>query len=317
MADILYVVVPCYNEEEVLYETAKRLTEKLDFLIKEDKISPKSRILFVNDGSADRTWEIISKLHKNVPLINGVSLTRNRGHQNALLAGLSVAAKKADFTISMDADLQDDIDAMDQMIEKYYGGCDIVYGVRKNRKNDSFFKKFTAEGFYRLMNFLGANTVFNHADYRLMSKRAVEGLEEFKEVNLFLRGIVPMIGYKSDTVYYDRHKRFAGKSKYPFRKMLHFAAEGITSLSTKPIRYITLIGFIIFLVSIIMIISFIITWLNGDTVSGWASLICSIWGIGGLIMLSLGIIGEYIGKLYLESKHRPRFLIENILDDEE
>ena len=317
MADILYVVVPCYNEEEVLYETAKRLTEKLDFLIKEDKISPKSRILFVNDGSADSTWEIISKLHKNVPLINGVNLTRNRGHQNALLAGLSVAAKWADFTISMDADLQDDIDAMDQMIEKYYDGCDIVYGVRKNRKNDSFFKKFTAEGFYRLMNFLGANTVFNHADYRLMSKRAVEGLEEFKEVNLFLRGIVPMIGYKSDTVYYDRHKRFAGKSKYPLRKMLHFAAEGITSLSTKPIRYITLIGFIIFLVSIIMIISFIITWLKGDTVSGWASLICSIWGIGGLIMLSLGIIGEYIGKLYLESKHRPRFLIESILDDEE
>ena len=317
MADILYVVVPCYNEEEVLYETAKRLTEKLDFLIKEDKISPKSRILFVNDGSADSTWEIISKLHKNVPLINGVNLTRNRGHQNALLAGLSVAAKWADFTISMDADLQDDIDAMDQMIEKYYDGCDIVYGVRKNRKHDSFFKKFTAEGFYRLMNFLGANTVFNHADYRLMSKRAVEGLEEFKEVNLFLRGIVPMIGYKSDTVYYDRHKRFAGKSKYPLRKMLHFAAEGITSLSTKPIRYITLIGFIIFLVSIIMIISFIITWLKGDTVSGWASLICSIWGIGGLIMLSLGIIGEYIGKLYLESKHRPRFLIESILDDEE
>lgn len=316
MADILYIVVPCYNEEEVLYETAKRLTEKLDFLIKEDKISPKSRILFVNDGSADRTWEIISELHKNVPLINGVNLTRNRGHQNALLAGLTVAAERADFTISMDADLQDDIDAVDEMIEKYYDGCDIVYGVRKNRKSDSFFKKFTAEAFYRLMNFLGAQTVFNHADYRLMSKRAVESLQDFKEVNLFLRGIVPMLGYKSDTVYYDRQKRFAGKSKYPLRKMLHFAAEGITSLSTKPIRYITLMGILIFLVSIIMIISFIITWGWGETVSGWASVICSVWGIGGLIMLSLGIIGEYIGKLYLESKHRPRFLIENILDDE-
>ena len=316
MADILYIVVPCYNEEEVLYETAKRLTEKLDFLIKEDKISPKSRILFVNDGSADRTWEIIWELHKNVPLINGVNLTRNRGHQNALLAGLTVAAERADFTISMDADLQDDIDAVDEMIEKYYDGCDIVYGVRKNRKSDSFFKKFTAEAFYRLMNFLGAQTVFNHADYRLMSKRAVESLQDFKEVNLFLRGIVPMLGYKSDTVYYDRQKRFAGKSKYPLRKMLHFAAEGITSLSTKPIRYITLMGILIFLVSIIMIISFIITWGWGETVSGWASVICSVWGIGGLIMLSLGIIGEYIGKLYLESKHRPRFLIENILDDE-
>lgn len=317
MADILYIVVPCYNEEEVLYETAKRLTEKLDFLIKEDKISSKSRILFVNDGSADRTWEIISELHKNVPLINGVNLTRNRGHQNALLAGLTVAAERADFTVSMDADLQDDIDAVDEMIEKYYGGCDIVYGVRKNRKSDSFFKKFTAETFYRLMNFLGAQTVFNHADYRLMSRRAVESLQNFKEVNLFLRGIVPMLGYKSDTVYYDRQKRFAGKSKYPLRKMIHFAAEGITSLSTKPIRYITLMGFLIFLVSIIMIISFIITWGWGETVSGWASVICSVWGIGGLIMLSLGIIGEYIGKLYLESKHRPRFLIESILDDEE
>lgn len=317
MADILYIVVPCYNEEEVLYETAKRLTEKLDFLIKGDKISSKSRILFVNDGSADRTWEIISELHKNVPLINGVNLTRNRGHQNALLAGLTVAAERADFTVSMDADLQDDINAVDEMIEKYYGGCDIVYGVRKNRKSDSFFKKFTAETFYRLMNFLGAQTVFNHADYRLMSRRAVESLQNFKEVNLFLRGIVPMLGYKSDTVYYDRRKRFAGKSKYPLRKMLHFAAEGITSLSTKPIRYITLMGILIFLVSIIMIISFIITWGWGETVSGWASVICSVWGIGGLIMLSLGIIGEYIGKLYLESKHRPRFLIESILDDEE
>lgn len=317
MADILYIVVPCFNEEEVLYETAKRLTEKLGTLIKEERVSPKSRILFVNDGSKDNTFNIISELHKNLPLINGVNLTRNRGHQNALLAGLTVAAERADFTISMDADLQDDIDAIDEMIKKYYEGCDIVYGVRKNRKNDSFFKKFTAESFYRLMNFLGAQTVFNHADYRLMSKRAIKSLQEFKEVNLFLRGIVPMLGYKSDTVYYDRQKRFAGKSKYPLRKMIHFAAEGITSLSTKPIRYITLIGFLIFLVSIIMIINFIITWGLGETVSGWASVICSVWGIGGLIMLSLGIIGEYIGKLYLESKHRPRFLIESILDDEE
>ncbi|MBO5020206.1 MAG: glycosyltransferase family 2 protein [Clostridia bacterium] len=317
MADILYIVVPCYNEQEVLYETAKRLSAKLQTLIKESKISPKSRILFVNDGSLDGTWAIIEKLHENSQYINGINLTRNRGHQNALLAGLSVACEKADLTISMDADLQDDIDAVDKMLDKYYDGCDIVYGVRKSRKNDSFFKKITAEGFYRLMNFLGAQTVFNHADYRLMSKRAVKNLEQFNEVNLFLRGIIPMIGYKSDIVYYDRKKRFAGKSKYPLRKMLHFAAEGITSFSTKPIRYITLIGSLIFIVSIIMIIAFIIDWGRGNTVSGWASIICSIWAIGGLIMLSLGIIGEYIGKMYLETKKRPRYIIEKVLDDEE
>lgn len=314
MSDILYIVVPCYNEEEVLPQTANELKKKLESLIFTGKISDKSRIMFVNDGSKDKTWNIIETLNQECEYFTGVSLSRNKGHQNALLAGLMTAKEKADITISIDADLQDDINAIDEMVDKYYNGCDVVYGVRSKRKKDSFFKRFTAEAFYRVMNKLGAETVFNHADYRLMSKRALEGLAEFKEVNLFLRGIVPMIGYKSDIVYYERGKRLAGESKYPLKKMISFALQGITSLSIKPIRLITLIGFLIFVASIGMVIYFIINWALGNTVSGWASLICSIWGVGGLIMLSIGVIGEYIGKIYLETKARPKFIIEKDLE---
>ncbi|MGN0968930.1 MAG: glycosyltransferase family 2 protein [Oscillospiraceae bacterium] len=313
---ILYVVIPCYNEEEVLPETSKRLKAKLETLMGEGKISRKSRVMLVNDGSKDRTWELIEELHKSDPIFSGVNLSRNRGHQNALLAGLMTAKDRCDAAISMDADLQDDIDAVDAMVDKFRAGCDIVYGVRSSRKKDTFFKRFTAEGFYRLMNAMGAETVFNHADYRLMSRRALEGLAEFKEVNLFLRGIVPMIGYTTATVEYERGERFAGESKYPLKKMLSFAMEGITSLSTKPIRLITGLGFLIFLVSIVMLIVFIVQWAMGMTVAGWASVICSVWAIGGLILLALGVIGEYIGKIYLETKERPRFIIREVLDDE-
>lgn len=317
MSDILYVVVPCYNEEEVLQETAKRLKNKLQSLIGKGKISGKSRVLFVNDGSKDKTWDLIREFHEQCSLFSGVDLSRNRGHQNALLAGLMTAKEYADVTISMDADLQDDIEAVDAMLERYYDGCDIVYGVRSKREKDSFFKRATAEGFYKLMRGLGADTVFNHADYRLMSRRALEGLAQFKEVNLFLRGLVPMIGYKSDFVYYERDERFAGESKYPLKKMLAFAWEGVTSLSSKPIRLISLLGALIFLVSIGMIIYFIIRWAMGATVAGWPSLICSVWAIGGLILLSLGIIGEYIGKTYLEVKERPKYIIHQVLNSEE
>ena len=317
MKDILYIVVPCYNEQEVLRETAKRLCDKINSLVADDKISSKSRILFVDDGSKDTTWDIISELHCENSVFSGVKLSRNRGHQNALLAGLSVACEKADVTISMDADLQDDINAVDAMLEKYYDGCDVVYGVRSSRKKDSFFKKNTALAFYKIMNFLGAETVYNHADYRLMSKRAVKGLMQFKEKNLFLRGIVPLVGYKSDKVYYERSKRFAGESKYPLKKMIAFAVDGITSFSVKPIRYITTLGFLMFLVSIGLLIYSVIRWIIGASVLGWASLICSVWAIGGLIMLSLGVIGEYIGKMYMEVKERPSFILETVLDDED
>ncbi|WP_297212124.1 glycosyltransferase family 2 protein [uncultured Flavonifractor sp.] len=315
MADILYIVVPCYNEEEVLPETARRLREKLEGLMAAGRIAPDSRVLFVNDGSRDRTWEIISQLHQQCPLFSGADLTRNRGHQNALLAGLMTARERCDMAISMDADLQDDIDAVDAMVEEYYGGCDIVYGVRSSRAKDTFFKRVTAEGFYRLMNTMGAETVFNHADYRLMSRRALEGLAQFREVNLFLRGIVPMIGYRTGTVEYERGERFAGESKYPLKKMLSFAMEGITSLSVKPIRMITALGFLVFLISIAMLIYSVARWAMGETILGWASLVCSVWAIGGLILLSLGVIGEYIGKIYLETKERPRFLIREVLED--
>lgn len=313
---VLYIVVPCYNEEEVLPETSKRLKVKLETLMERGKISLQSKVMFVNDGSKDRTWELIDELHCSDAIFSGVNLSRNRGHQNALLAGLMTAKDRCDVTISMDADLQDDINAVDAMVDKYLDGCDIVYGVRSSREKDTFFKRFTAEAFYRLMNFLGAETVFNHADYRLMSRRALEGLTEFKEVNLFLRGVVPMIGYTTATVEYERGERFAGESKYPLKKMLAFALEGITSLSTKPIRYITVLGFLIFLISIIMLIVFVVQWAVGVTVTGWASVICSVWAIGGLILLALGVIGEYIGKIYLETKERPRFLIREVLDDE-
>ena len=315
MEDILYIVVPCYNEEEVLPETSRRLREKLEAMMAAGTISRDSRILFVNDGSKDRTWEVIEELHQTCPLFSGVDLTRNRGHQNALLAGLMTAKERCDMAISRGADLQDDVDAVDAMVEQYYAGCDIVYGVRSSRKKDTFFKRFTAEGFYRLMNAMGAETVFNHADYRLMSRRALEGLSQFREVNLFLRGIVPMIGYRTGTVEYERGERFAGESKYPLKKMLSFAMEGITSLSVRPIRMITGLGFLVFAISIIMLIYSIVRWAMGETILGWASLICSVWAIGGLILLSLGVIGEYIGKIYLETKERPRFLIREVLED--
>ena len=315
MPDILYVVVPCYNEEAVLPETAKRLNIKMQSLINNGMVNEKSRIMFVDDGSNDKTWQLIEQYHNENSVFTGIKLSRNRGHQNALLAGLLKARDYADVIISIDADLQDDIEAIDLMLDEYYVGCDIVYGVRSSRKKDTVFKRSTAEAFYKIMQFLGVETVFNHADYRLMSKRAVDALSEFKEVNLFLRGIVPMVGFKSEVVYYNRDKRFAGESKYPLKKMISFALEGITSLSSKPIKLITLIGFLIFFISMLMIVYFIIRWAIGATVSGWASVICSVWAIGGLIMLSLGVIGEYIGKIYIESKSRPRYIIEKNLED--
>ena len=313
--NILYIVVPCFNEEEVLPETARRLGDKLRALMNAGKISPQSRVLFVNDGSGDQTWAVITRLHRDNPLLCGLDLSRNRGHQNALLAGLMAARGRADMAISMDADLQDDVDAAGAMVDKYLAGADIVYGVRSSRKTDTFFKRTTAEAFYRLMDRLGAETVFNHADYRLMSRRALDGLAQFQEVNLFLRGIVPMIGYPTDTVEYERGERFAGQSKYPLKKMLSFALEGVTSLSVRPLRMITGLGFLVFLISLIMIVYNVVRWATGNTVAGWASLACSVWFIGGLILLSLGIIGEYLGKLYLESKGRPRFLIQELLED--
>lgn len=311
----LYVVVPCYKEEEVLPETSKRLKAKLTALIAQGKISPRSRILFVNDGSKDRTWPIIEELHASDRIFSGVNLSRNRGHQNALLAGLMTAVQYADMMVSMDADLQDDIDAMDRMIDAYHEGYDVVYGVRSSRKTDSFFKRFTAESFYRLMKAMGVDIVFNHADYRLMSRRAVEGLADFKEVNLFLRGIVPQIGYSWTTVEYERAKRFAGESKYPLKKMLSFAFDGITSFSVKPLRLILTLGAVIFALSLVMLLWTLVRWIAGATVSGWASLMCSIWMIGGIQLLALGVIGEYMGKVYSETKARPRFIIERVLND--
>lgn len=311
----LYVVIPCYNEEEVLPETAKRIKSKMTELIGNGSIDADSRVCFVNDGSKDKTWEIIKQLHTEDKLFSGINLSRNRGHQNALLAGLMTAMDNADMIISMDADLQDDINAMDEMIKKYHDGCDVVYGVRSSRKKDTFFKKKTAEGFYKMMNRMGVKTVFNHADYRLLSKRALDGLAGFKEVNLFLRGIVPMVGFKSDVVYYERGERFAGESKYPLSKMLSFAVEGVTSLSVKPIRYITGLGFFVFLFSVIMLIYSFIRHFMGETIQGWTTLMVSIWATGGLILFSLGVVGEYVGKIYLETKGRPRFIIEEFLDE--
>lgn len=316
MDNKLYLVIPCYNEQEVLPETAGRLKAKLQSLIEKEKIAAGSRIVFVNDGSGDRTWEIIKELHEADSIYSGINLSRNRGHQNALLAGLMTVKDHADMVISMDADLQDDVNAIDEMIDKYRNGTDIVYGVRSSRAKDTFFKKATAEGFYKLMNGMGANTVFNHADYRLMSRRALDGLAEFGEVNLFLRGIVPMIGYSWDVVYYERGERFAGESKYPLGKMVSFAVEGITSLSTKPLRMITGLGFFIFLVSIGMLIYSLVRHFMGATIVGWTTLMVSVWAIGGLILLSLGVVGEYIGKIYLETKMRPRYLIEQFLHED-
>lgn len=313
MRKTLYIVIPCYNEEEVLRETARQLLKKIDSM--SGKISSDSRIVFVNDGSKDRTWDIIKELHEANSVYSGVNLSRNRGHQNALLAGLMTVKNYCDMAISMDADLQDDIQAIDEMVDRYYEGYDIVYGVRSKRDTDTFFKRFTAEGFYKIMSRLGADTVYNHADYRLMSRRALEGLAEFKEVNLFLRGIVPMIGYSSTSVYYARNERFAGESKYPLKKMLAFAFEGITSLSTKPIRMIVMLGSVILGISVLMLIWSVVGFFRGTTVPGWASIMVSVWGIGGMLILSVGVVGEYIGKIYLETKERPRYIIENFLNE--
>ncbi len=312
MSRILYIVVPCYNEQEVLFETSRRLLEKLNTLTSQGKIDAGSRILFIDDGSRDKTWSIISELSSGDIHFAGVKLSRNRGHQNALLAGLTIAKDRCDAAISLDADLQDDINAIDAMIDNWAEGCDIVYGVRSARETDTFFKRFTAQSFYRLMKFLGADIINDHADYRLMSKRALEGLLQFDEVNLFLRGIVPQIGFKSAVVTYERHERFAGESKYPLKKMLLFAFDGITSFSVKPIRFVTVAGALIFLISLAALVILLLQKLFGYTVQGWATLMGSIWLLGGIQLLSLGVIGEYIGKIYQETKHRPKFIIDEI-----
>lgn len=314
---ILYIVIPCYNEQEVLSETAKRIRNKMTALIDAEQISMDSKVMFVNDGSRDSTWEIITKLHNEDKLFYGINLSRNRGHQNALLAGLMVAKEYADMIVSMDADLQDDINAIDEMVEKHYAGNDIVYGVRNKRETDTFFKRTTAEIFYKFMKLLGVETVYNHADYRLMSKRALMDLARFKEVNLFLRGMVPLIGYKSDIVYYERNERFAGESKYPLKKMIGFALEGITSLSIKPVRMITGMGFLVFLISLLMLVYSLVQRFTGNVVEGWSSLIVSVWAVGGATILAIGVIGEYIGKIYLETKARPKYIIETILAEEQ
>ena len=314
MIPVLYLVIPCYNEEEVLKETASRLGSKLRSLIGNGVISERSRICFVNDGSKDSTWEIIRSLHESDKMYSGVDLSRNRGHQNALLAGLMTVKDQCDVTISMDADLQDDIEAVDAMLAKYSEGYDIVYGVRSSRGTDTAFKRNTALFYYRLLARLGIESVYNHADYRLMSRRALDGLAEFKEVNLFLRGMVPLIGFPSASVEYARGERFAGESKYPFHKMMAFAIEGITSLSVKPIRFITALGIAIIIVAVVFAIVFIVQYFMDMTVPGWASIIVSIWALGGLQLFAIGIIGEYIGKIYLEAKARPRFLVQEFLD---
>ena len=308
----VYLVVPCYNEEQVLPETGKRLIEKMEELVNLGLADEKSRILLVNDGSKDKTWDLITELHKQNKYVCGLKLSRNRGHQNAVLAGLMTARQYCDCAISLDADLQDDIDVINQFLEKFNEGCDIVYGVRNKRDTDTFFKRSTAQGFYKIMNALGVEVVYNHADYRLMSKRALDALSEYKEVNLFLRGIVPTIGYKTAT-FYDRHERFAGESKYPLKKMLALAFDGITSFSVKPIRLISGLGVIIAILSVIGLLYALISKLVGMAVSGWTAIVASIWLLGGIQLLCLGVCGEYIGKIYSEVKARPKYFIDEFL----
>jgi len=312
---LLYIVVPCYNEEEVLPETGRRLLQKINELIANNQINNKSKILFIDDGSKDKTWEIINSLHKRNNVFIGLKLSRNKGHQNALLAGLMFAKDKAGFAISLDADLQDDIEVIDAFIDEHCKGNEIVYGVRASRKKDTFFKKNSALFFYKSMKFLGVEIVYNHADYRLMGKNALQHLSEFKEKNLFLRGIIPLLGFQTSTVEYSRNDRFAGKSKYPLKKMIAFALNGITSFSVKPIRMITNLGFILFLISILALLYVAIIKMMGRAVVGWSSLTLSIWMLGGIQLLSIGIIGEYIGKIYLESKNRPSYHIEKIINE--
>lgn len=312
---ILYVVVPCYNEDAVLPETAHRLSAKLRELNGRGVISEKSRVIFVDDGSKDSTAEIIEKLCDDDPLFGGVFLSRNRGHQNALLAGYMTAKDRCDVCVSMDADLQDDINAVDGMLEKFREGNDVVYGVRSSRATDSSFKRSSAHAFYKLMKMMGVELVYDHADYRLLSRRALEALSEYDEVNLFLRGIVPLVGFKSAKVEYERGERFAGESKYPLKKMLGFAFDGITSFSVKPIRLITVAGLLLFLAAAVMLVYSLIRHFTGNTVSGWTSIMVSVWALGGLQLSAIGIIGEYIGKIYLETKHRPRYIIAKTIID--
>ena len=308
---ILYIVIPCYNEQEVLPITAPMFLQKINDLAAAGKISPESRVLFVNDGSKDRTWEIICDLAACDPHYAGICQSRNRGHQNAVLAGLMEAKSRCDITISIDCDGQDDINAMDAMVDAYRDGCDVVYGVRSKRETDTFFKRFTAESFYKILNAMGAEVVFNHADYRLMSARVLHEFANFKEVNLFLRGMVPLVGFKSTCVTYERHERIAGESHYPLSKMLALAFDGITSLSIKPIRFITGFGVFVALVSFIGVLWAVIEAALGLTVSGWASMTSIICFVSGVQLICLGVIGEYIGKIYLESKHRPRYIISD------
>ncbi|MBQ9526022.1 MAG: glycosyltransferase family 2 protein [Fretibacterium sp.] len=305
----LYIVIPCFNEEEVLPVTAPLFLGKISELIKKGKIKDDSRVLFVNDGSKDRTWEIILNLSKQDKHYCGISLSRNRGHQNALLAGLMESRKYSDITISMDCDGQDDIGAVDEMIERYFDGCDVVYGVRNKRDTDTFFKRFSAEVFYKLLRWMGAEIIFNHADYRLLSKRVLQELADFREVNIFLRGMIPLVGFKSTSVYYERHRRIAGETHYPLRKMLSLALDGITSLSVKPIRLITNVGILVAFLGFWGILWAIIMNYSGNTVSGWTSTMCVVCFMGGIQLFSLGVIGEYVGKIYLETKQRPRYII--------
>lgn len=314
---IVYLVIPCYNEEEVLPETNRRLTEKMNTMVTQGLADEKSRILYVDDGSRDKTWSLIQEYHQANPVVRGIKLAHNRGHQNALLAGLMTAMQDCDCAISLDADLQDDVDAIDEFVKKYLDGCDVVYGVRNKRDTDTFFKRFTAEGFYKVMKMLGADIVFNHADYRLMSRRALEGLSEYREVNLFLRGIVPLIGYRSDYVYYDRHERFAGESKYPLKKMLSFAMDGITSFSVKPLKIISNLGILLSILSVLGLIYALISYFTNNAVAGWTAIVSSIWLLGGIQLLCVGMVGTYVGKIYSEVKARPRFRIETNLKDEE
>ena len=312
---VLYIIIPCYNEEKVLPITSTMFLEKIKSLVNKGKISDKSRIMFVNDGSKDRTWEIICELAKTDEHYIGISQSRNRGHQNAVLAGLMEAKDNCDITISIDCDGQDDINAMDKMVDEYLNGCEIVYGVRSNRQTDTFFKRFTAQGFYKLLNAMGAEVVYNHADYRLVSSRVLKEFENFKEVNLFLRGMFPLVGFKSTSVYYERHERIAGESHYPLRKMLALAFDGITSLSIKPIRMITGLGIAIAMLSFAGVIWSIVMAILGKTVAGWASMVCIVSFIGGIQLICVCVIGEYIGKIYMEVKHRPRYIISERTDN--
>ena len=310
---VLYLVVPCYNEEEVLETSAARLKDKMQRLVQAEKISKESRVMFVNDGSRDRTWKLIYDLTQQDELFAGLSFSRNFGHQSAILAGMLASRDRADAVVTIDADLQQDIEALDKFIECYDNGCDIVYGIRNDRDTDGFFKKTTAGIFYKLMHLLGCRTITNHADYRLLSKKALDALAQFKEVNLFLRGLIPTMGFSSDVVYFDVKEREAGQSKYTLRKMVALAVDGITSMSTRPLQIITGLGFLTFLFSLIMFISCIVDWMNGRVVAGWTSTIASTCLIGGMMMISQGIIGEYIGKIYLETKGRPRYIVDAVI----